>query len=200
MIIHVRNFFIMSKSIKQNNKKGFTLIEVIVSVGLFAVVVTITLSSILTITDSNKKARSLMSVMTNLNFAVDSITRSFKTGVLDDGTSPIASPVTNNGKCLSTYEIDYGGGTNFSNREVTYCFVEKTLTAPGKIQKDVGFGPVDLTSPDVNIDYMKFTSSNTAIGSQPLVNIFIEGTVKANEKISSKFSIQTSVSQRKLNI
>jgi hypothetical protein len=35
---------------------------------------------------------------------------------------------------------------------------------------------------------------------QPRTQIFISGTVQVNEKISSSFSLQTTVSQRRLNL
>lgn len=191
----------MFNPIKSHSKqKGFTLVELLVSVGLFSVVLTVTLGSILTIADSNKKARSLMSVMNNLNFAVDSITRSFKSGRIEAGTNPI----TASGKCLTTNEIDYAAGTGFTPREVRYCFVEDAITLKGQITKqilsDAGSVPVPLTSPDVDVDYMNFAVRQYNSGQQPAAEISIEGTVKVSEKISSKFLIQTTVSQRQLNI
>jgi prepilin-type N-terminal cleavage/methylation domain-containing protein len=182
---------------KISAEQGFTLIELLVSIALFSIVLTVSLGTIITIADSNKKARSLMSVMNNLNFAVDSITRSFKTGEID------GDPV--NGDCLTTDEIDYadvgfpGGG--FETRRVEYCWVEDNETEQGSITKKVDNGdPVALTSPDVDIDFLEFKSSGYQQGSQPMVNIILEGTVKVSESIRSKFSIQTAVSQRQLNI
>lgn len=175
----------MSKS-----KKGFTLIEMMVSVALFSVVLTITLGSVMTIADSNKKARSLMSVTNNLNFAVDSIVRSFKSGE--------QSVVYGDKKCLSTQEIDYStSNSGYSKRAVEYCFEEEE--GRGQITKTVNGSTVPLTSSDVDIDFLEFQERNGA-NIQPIIVIILEGTVKVSEKISSNFSIQTSVSQRKLNI
>ena len=65
-----------------NNKKmgGFTLIEMMVSIALFAIVMVMSMGAILSIVAANKKAQALNSVMTNLNFAVDSMSRDIKTG------------------------------------------------------------------------------------------------------------------------
>ncbi len=179
---------------RNSNHEGFTLIELLVSVALFSVVLTVTLGSIITIADSNKKARSLMSVMNNLNFAVDSITRSFKSGSIN-GDDPVESRYGNSDNCLTTNEINYDQvGDGFNTREVTYCWVEDNGT--GKITKN----GVDLTSPDVDIDYLKFAVATHSLGTQPAVNIMLEGTVKVSEKIRSNFSLQTTVSQRQLNI
>lgn len=177
----------MSKS-----KKGFTLIEMMVSVALFSVVLTITLGSVMTIADSNKKARSLMSVTNNLNFAVDSMVRSFKSGVAGEHAVQ--------GDCLLTEEINYSNSTSnsgYSKRDVVYCFDE--VNGRGQITKTVNGDTVPLTSSDVDIDFLEFQERNGA-NIQPIIVIILEGTVKVSEKISSNFSIQTSVSQRKLNI
>ncbi len=161
--------------------QGFTLIEMLVSITLFSIVITATLGSIMTISDSNKKARSLMSVTNNLNFAVDSMVRSFKTGEAD--------AIFISGNCFITQEIKYDQ-QNFTKQPVQYCFEE--TNGKGVIKKD----GVNLTSSDVDIDELEFI--DTSLGTQPMLTIVMKGTVKVSEKISSAFSIQTSVSQRKL--
>lgn len=190
---------------KKRTQKGFTLIELLVSIALFSIVLTVTLGSIMTIADSNKKARSLMSVTNNLNFAIDSMIRSFKSGEVFAGTNPVYDSGGNN-NCFSTKEIDYGTSSGFNNarRQVEYCWIEDNGIGDakkGKIVKIVQGDIIDLTSPDVDIDYLKFESDVATAGTkQPILSIMIEGKVKVSEKISSQFSIQTSVSQRRLNI
>ncbi len=179
------------KNKKQNN--GFTLIELLVSIALFSVVLTATLGSIMTIVDSNRKARSLMSVTNNLNFAVDAMVRSFKTGQASAGFAN--GNGCNGGNGFATTEIDYAGG-GFNTRDVEYCFEQ--VDGMGKITKDSGDGAVELTASDVDIDFAQFV--DTSLGNQPMLMIVLHGTVRVSPKVSSEFSIQTSVSQRKLNI
>jgi prepilin-type N-terminal cleavage/methylation domain-containing protein len=174
-------------TITKEKKGGFTLIEMLVSVALFTVVLTVTLGAILTIIDANRKARSLMSVMGNLNFAVDSITRSVKTGT--------NISVTSGGNCVSVDQIDYNGTDLDGIERATYCLDGSTLTK--RIESGT---PLPLTSPDVDIDYLKFTEAGTAVGEQPRLGIRMEGTVRVSPRVSSSFTIQTSVSQRQLNL
>ncbi len=183
----------MLRTSPQNKNGGFTLIEMMVSVALFSVVLTVTLGSILTIADANKKARSLMSVMANLNFAVDAITRSVKTG----------TDLSGGGDCVSTDQVNYEssdpGGS--ARQQVTYCWVVDSITGKGSITKQVGTGSeLPLTSPDVDIDYMNFGVFGLPVGQQPRVVINMEGTVTVSPRVSSNFTIQTTVSQRQLNI
>lgn len=179
---------------KRNKRKGFTLVEMLVSIGIFSVVLTVTLGAIVTIADSNKKARSLMSVMGNLNFAVDGITRSAKTGT---GMSVSAS-----GDCMSTDQVDYDAADPLdpdSRQLVTYCW--RMTGEQGRITKQVeGGAELALTSPDVDIDYLEFEQFGIVSGDQPRLLIKMEGTVRVSQRVSSNFTIQTSVSQRQLNI
>lgn len=59
---------------------GFTLIEMIVSLGVFAVVVTIMVGAVLVLVSTNQQLQAEQSVMTNLSFALDTMTREMRTG------------------------------------------------------------------------------------------------------------------------
>jgi prepilin-type N-terminal cleavage/methylation domain-containing protein len=60
--------------------KGFTLIELMVSVAIFAIIMVISLGALLSISAADRKAETVESVMNNLNFAVESMTRTIRTG------------------------------------------------------------------------------------------------------------------------
>lgn len=64
----------------KNRQKGFTLIEMIVSLGVFAVVVVVAVGALLSIISTNRQLQAEQSVMTNLAFALDSMTREIRTG------------------------------------------------------------------------------------------------------------------------
>jgi len=59
---------------------GFTLIEMIVAVGLFSIVMLVSISALLSLVDANRKAQALQSVMNNLNIAVDGMVREIREG------------------------------------------------------------------------------------------------------------------------
>lgn len=62
------------------NCSGFTLIEMIVSLGVFSVIATITTGALLSLISSNQRYQQEQDVMTNLSFALDSMTREMRTG------------------------------------------------------------------------------------------------------------------------
>lgn len=173
----------MSIKINTKEKRGFTLIEMLVSIAIFALVLVVILGAIMSIVDANRKARTLMTVMNNLNFTVESMTRSFKTGQ-DSFVS---------GDCFYTEEIDYGTtGDSYDKRDVGYCIDD------GVITKSVDEAPFSaLTSPDIEITEGTFEiRDNDSI--QPLLIINLQGEVVIASRIRSAFTIQTSVSQRRL--
>jgi prepilin-type N-terminal cleavage/methylation domain-containing protein len=61
-------------------QSGFSLIEMIVSLALFSVVATISVGALLVLIASNQQLQTEQSIMTNLSFALDSMTREIRTG------------------------------------------------------------------------------------------------------------------------
>lgn len=64
----------------KNANRGFTLIEMIVSLGVFSIVVTIAIGAMLILINTNQQLQTEQSVMTNLSFALDTMTREIRTG------------------------------------------------------------------------------------------------------------------------
>ena len=176
------------------NKKAFTLIEVLVSVSIFSIVMLISTGAVFSIVEANKKTHSLKSVMTNLNFALESMARDIRVG--------------------SKFSCDGGGdcylsaGSSFSykaNRTLDSYgnnYVEYSLVSNG-IQKRVygGSSPYSniITAREVFIESLKFyvLGSQPTPGDvfQPKVMISIQGYAGVGNS-KSAFNIQTTVSQR----
>src|ERR1039458_2601710 len=55
---------------------GFTLVEMMVSIAIFMVVAVVAVAALLKIVDANRKSQTLQDAVNNINFAMDSITRS----------------------------------------------------------------------------------------------------------------------------
>lgn len=59
---------------------GFTLIEMIVSLAVFSIVIMMSVGALLMLVATNGQLQNEQSVMTNLSFAIDSMTREIRTG------------------------------------------------------------------------------------------------------------------------
>jgi prepilin-type N-terminal cleavage/methylation domain-containing protein len=64
----------------RNQQSGFSLIEMIVSLGVFSIVVTTAVGALLVVIATNQQLQAEQTVMTNLAFAMDSMTREMRTG------------------------------------------------------------------------------------------------------------------------
>jgi prepilin-type N-terminal cleavage/methylation domain-containing protein len=68
------------KFYRKPTNHGFTLIEMIVSLGIFSMIVTMTVGALLVLISGNQQLQGEQNAMTNLAFAIDSMTREIRTG------------------------------------------------------------------------------------------------------------------------
>ncbi|MFT7507155.1 MAG: prepilin-type N-terminal cleavage/methylation domain-containing protein, partial [Acidimicrobiales bacterium] len=66
---------------EKNWDTGFTLVEVMVSLALFSSVVTMAVGTLVVLIDANSKAQNAQLAVTNVSFALDSMTREIRTGL-----------------------------------------------------------------------------------------------------------------------
>ncbi len=204
------------------HNRGFTLIELMVSVAIFAVVMVIALGALLAISTADRKAETIGAVMNNLNFAVESMTRTIRTGVdyncgsFGGGTSGSAG-----GDCTSGG--DYFSFTAANGDNVVYKFDnDNNASSPcgqtgpvhGCIVRSVNAGAyAPITAPEVVITnistgatglmfYLRGSLRGTpAFGNpgddiQPNVVITVTGYVDLGAGKKSLFALQTSATQR----
>lgn len=173
--------------ISMRTQRGFTLIEMIVSIFIFSIVMVIATGSLVTILGANRKAQAVKSVMNNLNFALDSMTRSIRTGTGYDCGVP---------NCASE------GSTEFSfidtdGREVTY----RLNASEDRIERSVDNGGFSaLTSPGMTVERLRFFADGEGENDnmQPRVLIVVGGEAGV-ERARTRFDLQTLVSQRILD-
>ncbi len=193
--------FVNTKRNKKNGKgrteRGFSLVEMIVSLSIFVSVMLVIMGAVLSVLDINRKAQSQKTAMDNLNFALDSASRTIRFGQnYHCGTlGVIALP------------RDCQGGENVltlrasDGAQVTYTVTEGVFTRSVN-----GAAPVALTSPEINIQSLVFrVFGSYPYGSdyfQPQVIITVAGVAgNANRpKDQTLFKLETTVSQRKLDI
>ena len=179
--------------------KGFTLVEMVVSVGIFAVVALIGTTSLLSLSISQRKAISIQSAYDNLRFAVEIIAKDLRTGdFYHCGSSlPIDSPLDCSGGADNIAFINaFGQGIMYRKNVVSGIgVIEKSVC-------DELFGACSVydqvTGSDVDIQNLVFYVRGSTIESpayQPIVTIIAKG-LAGQGKTASQFNLQTSVTQR----
>ncbi|MEK7652499.1 MAG: type II secretion system protein [Patescibacteria group bacterium] len=187
-------------TIKNN---GFTLVEMMVAVALFSVVMVIGVGSLLSMINANKKSQSLQLVMSNLDFAIEDITRTMRVGTnYHCGSGDIREPKDCNGGSSYIAFESTGGDPNSINDQIVYRL------NGAQIEKSTSGGAsnsfIAITAPEITIESLSFyvQGSGTVSGGdkkQPKVLIVLSGYAGENEKTKSNFNIQTMISQRILD-
>jgi prepilin-type N-terminal cleavage/methylation domain-containing protein len=189
--------------------RGFTLVEMIVSVALFSIVMVVAVGALLSLTGANKKAQAIQSVMNNLNITLDGMVRNIRMGS-DFRCGMGAYQGGGQGNCgdgdtIFTFTCNPDTATCGDNERWTYMFDADDNT----ICKAINSGSCEqIVAPEVTIEDMKFYVVGTAKGNdptsdreQPKVVIVIKGTAGGqNVKTRSPFHIQATAVQRELDI
>lgn len=181
---------------------GFTLIEMTVAVGLFAVVMVISITALLSVVEANRKAQALQSVINNLNIAVDGMTRSLREGSnYRCGSASPANPNCSDGGSSIYFESSDGSSAS-SGDDWVYAFDPET----NRIYKSENANPqqgIAITAPEVTIDSAVFYVIGATRGdtTQPKVMMVIKGTAGSDKTTSrTTFHIQSTAVQRVLDI
>lgn len=177
---------------------GFSLVELLVSVALFTIVMTVSVGTLLVLINANQKAQSLTSVINNLNFGLESMSRSIRTGLLYNCTNSIPSTLP-----LGVANCPSGGAglvlTNDTGGRLAYRY----NSTRKNIERRIGNGSlwIALTAPEVVIDDVLFYVTGTVAGDtiQPTVTISIRGHAGTKTSTDSSFNVQTTLTQRLLD-
>ncbi len=193
-----------TKNYQLKTTKGFSLVEIMVSVTLFSVVMTISVGSLLSLIDANRKAQALNSVINNLNFALENMSRNIRVGNTYHCSTSSSVPVDldttkdcSSGGILFAFE-GTGGDMSDSMDQIVFRFINN------RIEKSIDGGVtfIAITASEVTIDDMKFYVAGTTRGDlfQPRVVMTIQGTAGVNVKSKTNFNLQTTVTQRVLDL
>lgn len=194
---------------KIHTGKGFTLIEMMVAVTIFAIVMMIGVGALLALVETNRRAQAINSVMNNLNAALESMARSIRVGTTYYcGSSPVppdqATLASTNscasGGVLIAFEASDGDITDDSD-QVVYRLngtqLERSL--------DSGASWVALTAPEVAIESFtvfvvganSFAETGDTTQARVLMRILGSAPVPGG---TTEFNVQASVVQRILDI
>ena len=206
-----------TKQSTNSNQAGFSLIEVLVSLSLFAIVVTMSVGTMVVLIDANTKAQFTQSIVSNASFALDSMARDIRTGTNyvcsnnlqmgDNDASPSDCPSPGGGAAFAFTEA--GGsltnGLNSNRIGFRYNSNSHGGTGIGAIERKLSTNASEdwkpITADNVNITDFTFTVRHTdsTDNRSPLVTIEISGEGVSDFQ-NTQFSLRTTVTQRALDI
>jgi prepilin-type N-terminal cleavage/methylation domain-containing protein len=206
------------------NKRGFTLPEMIVAIGIFTAVMFVSTGALLSIVSVNKKAQAQQSAINNLSFALENMARNIRTGSnyhCESSGEPGDSSQYQSGvslqDCTSGGSLLIFDASIYDSNYVTtgdniWAYYLKEVGGVGsghyQIVKMARAGSnnrevYEVTAPEIVITGLKFYVDGTASGDskQPKVRINVTGFAFVKENTGNPrrvdFSLQTTASQRK---
>lgn len=166
---------------KKNTQKfhsGFTLMEVMVSVSIFAIIITIGIGSLLTINSTLQKTRAERQAIDSVSFLLDTMTRQIRTGTEWSVTEDSIS-----------FTPQEDGGLAGKSNKTTYSLKEDRIT-----YQEGNSLPVDITPAGIS-DISLFFTDKTGPNGQPYVTIELSAIIRSGQQ-DSQINVRTGVSQR----
>ena len=179
-------------NVSSRGERGFTLVETVVALGLFVTVIMIGIGSLASMVAATQETKATVIIIDNLNFALDGMVRSIRTGVnYHCGAGDLTLPL---------YFVRGDSELAFLDslgRTIAYRLRN------GAIERstDGGFIFLGVTSPQITIEALQFfvEGSTKSDLRQPRALIIIRGTAGTADEVQT-FDIQTLVTQRIFDI
>ncbi len=190
---------------KHTRQRGYTLLELIVSLGIFSVVILVVMGAYLTLISLDRLARANSQLATSLSFGIESMARSLRTG-----SEFVCNGNTNSPNCSA-------GGTSISfcldgrtcrdgdsdEQYLTTYFLRSNGTigqCSGRLCTDSASEP--LTDSRIRINDLRFYVRGVGSGDreQPQVTFVLAGAMTTDQGEETTFNIQTSATQRLLEL
>ncbi len=200
------------------NKKGYTIIETMIAVSLFIIIVMAGMGALLNANLLHQKSRDMRSILDSLSFIMEDMSRNLRTGHnfrcidVDSFTPAVLSTVKSGEDCWGVAFESQDGIVSNQNDQWVYFIrndgkIFRATKAPyTNPDTDPASEFVQLTPDEVFIDpvsgFSVLGASPVSSGDrqQPFITIRLVGTISYKNNITSPFSLQTSVSQRLIDV
>jgi prepilin-type N-terminal cleavage/methylation domain-containing protein len=193
--------------IKNNNQRGYTIIETMIAVSIFLIVVMIGMGALLNANSLHHRSQNMRSIMDNLSFIMEDISRNLRTGYnyhCGDSSS-IETPLSCVSGDIIYFEKSDGDAEDNTDQYGYKIDLAQNATDYAIYRTTDGGGTwILLTSEEIKIDATN--SSFIISGAEPVVSDAQQpfATIRLIGNIlyktdSTPFSLQTSVSQRLLD-
>jgi prepilin-type N-terminal cleavage/methylation domain-containing protein len=183
----------MKKVTKQN--RGFTLLETLVSLGIFTVVATLAISALLVVQSASRRAQATRQLVDNLSFVMEDMSRTVEQGS-DYACPDVAAGVCNMYPASGSTPRSGSGATKIQLKDSTGATVTYEIDLNNKrILKTVNGGPaIQITQPNVQIvPPSRFYLTDP--GKQPKITAVITAQIGQGTKYSDRLTINAAMEQ-----
>ena len=210
--MRVSDYFIMTRNRIHKNiltTSGFSLIELMVSLTIFSIIMMISIGTLLVMIDVNAKAQALYSSMTNVSFALDSMTRELRTGYhyyCDSRTSTDISFDSVPNQATTRDCSSFGNFITFTRErdgvQFGYRLNEQQLEQyeDGQWIQITSERDVRIDNFDIIVQHTDTYEGGGGNQQQPTIDVFIKGRMSNGLQVDTRFGIQTHIVERRLDI
>jgi len=194
----------------QHIQKGYTLIEVLVAVGIFTILIAAPTGFFVGSLRGQLKTLASQKLLDNTSYTLEYISRSLRMAKKELSADPLTACLLEGGTILygHNYQITRGGnGLKFINykNECQEFFLDENDHRLKESKN--GAAPVALTAEDLEITSLtglkfKLSGESQADTDQPRVTLFlkIKGARGQKPELQPEIKIQTTISQRNLDV
>jgi len=202
--INLLSGFTPTPTLKDNKTKwasGFTLIELLVSTSIFVMIMLSAMGSLFVLLNAAKNARALRFSVDNVNFAMESMSRSIRMGTnyycLDSGSINIDEQLEEKKDCRLGGSFVSFLPQGVTDSRIGYLWEKREDNSETKTLKRCSVdGCVEIVSANVNVEYLRFFVNGAENENrQASVYIVMKGTVMVKD-VPIPFSLQTMASMR----
>ena len=190
---------------KIEKKGGFTLVEMLVAIAIFSIVMTVAAGALLNVIDANRKAQAIKTVINNLEFALEGISKDMRMGTeyscSTDGGNTFIGDCSGGGNAIR-YKSPKAGNDWFAyykfdinKGQLWECLQNATRTC----NTSSDYQPLTTTE-ELTINkavfYVLGVENPDDPATQPRMILTISGTAGTKTRLQTTFDLQTGVSQR----
>ncbi|MDO8520545.1 MAG: type II secretion system protein [bacterium] len=182
----MRKFLLSTFYFLFSRKKGFTLIELVVAIGLFSIIVAIAIGGFIRALRTERQVIGLLAANSNASLAIEQMAREIRTGY---------DFCVMNGNSCGSSELSF---RNANGLAVSYCLQDQGLfrgTGPGSC---IGSTGNTITATNVLVQYLNFivSGNQSTDGYPPRVTVAIGVSANTAGISGSIINLETTVSAR----
>lgn len=190
----------------QTHKKGFTLVEMIITIGLFTIIIAIAVGAFTSALRTQRQVSSLIAAQSNISLALEQMAREVRTGYLfcnNSATNNIHDPAGSCDPCTisvasSTWTCPALDFYDAEGNQVLYSLQN------GALMETINGGtPQSVTGDTVSVKYLQFLLFGQLEGDQwtPRITITMGITPSSTDPgvESTTFNLETTVSARNID-
>lgn len=176
----------------RNNTRGFTILELVVAIGLFSIILTIAVGGFVRVLRTQREAAALLGANSAASLALEQIAREVRTGhFFCNGEETPGCDCVDSGSCVLSRDIWF---VNAEGRLVIYRLLDGVIER--SIDGNVNFEPITPSNVFVDHLFFAFFGNRRSDGFPPRITISLGAGIHAAGTGRGIINLQTTVSAR----